>query len=110
MAHCLQCRERDRWSVSGGIQDEGKIADSPNQLTVTMFYIIVKQLLEMQIPRAAHAKELETNFVEPNFSFRIHFATFKDWTLIADPLAQFRVFLVPEWHIACNAGERQVEC
>jgi hypothetical protein len=30
--------DRDRWSVGGGIQDEGKTINSPNQVTVTMFY------------------------------------------------------------------------
>jgi hypothetical protein len=34
----------------------------------------------------------------------IHFAIFEACTLRADPIAQFWVFLVSLWHIACNAG------
>jgi hypothetical protein len=45
-----QCRERDIWSVSGGIQDEVKTVDHPKLLTVTIFSIIITQLLELQLP------------------------------------------------------------
>jgi hypothetical protein len=57
-----------------------------------MFFIIVTQLLELQIPnvqvRHDLQLEIEFNFVEPLFSFRIHFVIFEDSTLIVDPLAQ----------------------
>jgi hypothetical protein len=36
------------WSVSLGTQDEGKRVYSPKQLTVTMFSMLVLQLLELQ--------------------------------------------------------------
>jgi hypothetical protein len=46
-----------------------------------MYSIIVSQLLELQIPVFLNLLvfdiELETNFVEPPFSFWIHFAIFK---------------------------------
>jgi hypothetical protein len=61
VAHCLQCKERkerEKWGVNGGIQDERKTDDSRKQLTVTMF-------------------EIETNVVEPHFSFLVHFAILK---------------------------------
>jgi hypothetical protein len=74
----LECRGRDRWGVSGGIQDEDKTLDSPNQLTVTMFSIIGLQLLELQIPVflivLVVGIVIETNFVKHPFSFLIHFA------------------------------------
>jgi hypothetical protein len=103
---------RERWSVSGDIQDEDKTVESPKPLTVTMPFVIVMQLLELEIPvylvRLALAieteREIETNFVEPPFSFRNRSAIFEGFSLIVDPRAQWRVFLVSLWHIACNAG------
>jgi hypothetical protein len=97
----------------GGSQDEDKTVDSPTQLTVTMYAIIVAQLLELQIPffvlRLVVSRfESETNFVEPPFSYMVHFAIFEACTLRADPIGQFRVFLVPSWHIACNPKKRAV--
>jgi hypothetical protein len=71
-----------------------------------MFYIIITQLIELQIPLFL-AVELETNFLKPTFSFLIHHAVFEECTLLVDPSAQFWVFLVPEWHTACNSGRRQ---
>jgi hypothetical protein len=88
----------------GGIQDEGKMVDSPKILTVTMFSRIVTQLLELQLPGfLVRLAIIETNFVEPPSSFRNHSADLELCTLINDPFAQFRVFLVPVWHIACNS-------
>jgi hypothetical protein len=56
-----------------------------------MFFIIVTQLLELQIPnmlvRHARGMEIEFNFVEPLFSFQVHFASFEDGTLFTDPSA-----------------------
>jgi hypothetical protein len=72
-----------------------------------MFFIIVTQLLELQIPILVHlvlATELEANFVEHPFSFVIHYAIFEDSALRVNSSAQFRVFPVPSWHIACNSG------
>jgi hypothetical protein len=95
------------WSVSGGVQDEGKRPRAQKQLTVAMFSIIITQLLELQIPcflvRLVLGIELETNFVEPSFSFRIHSASFEACTLPTDPTIQLRDFLVPFSHIACNS-------
>jgi hypothetical protein len=92
------------WSVSGGIQDEGKTVDIPQQLTVTIFFIIVMQLLELQIPmfreRLILDIELEINLVKLPFSLRIHSASFEDGTLRVDPIAQFQA---PLWHFTCNA-------
>jgi hypothetical protein len=48
--------------------------------------------------------ELETICVKHPFSFLVHFAIFETCTLMEDPIGQFWVFLVPFWHIACNAG------
>jgi hypothetical protein len=106
VAHCLQCRGRDRWGVSGGIEDEDKTVDSPEQLTVTMFRIKIKQLLEPQMPVFLIVLEIEyeTDFVEPHFSFRIHSGSFEGYTLPVDPIGQCRVFLVILWNIACNSG------
>jgi hypothetical protein len=63
-----------------------------------MFFIIVTELLELQIPnilvRHALGIEVETNLVEFRCSFRIQFASFEENTLRADPIAQCRVFLV----------------
>jgi hypothetical protein len=101
-------RERESWSVSEGIQDEDKTVDSPNQLTVTMFSITITQLLELQIPtvlvRHDLGMEIETNLVEFRSSFRLHSTFLEDGTLIADPVAQFQVFLVLLWHFTCNSG------
>jgi hypothetical protein len=92
VAHCLQCREKDKWSVSGCLQDEGTTVNSPEQLTVTMFSIIVTQPFELQIPnilvRHALGIEIEINLVELRFLFRIQFAIFEDSTLTVDPSAQ----------------------
>jgi hypothetical protein len=85
----LQCSERDRCGVSGDIQHEGATVDHPKQLTMTMFYIIVKQLLELKIPILLPGSKNETNLVKLLFSFRIHFSMFEACTLIVDPLAQF---------------------
>jgi hypothetical protein len=86
------------------------MVDSP-KLTVTMFSIIITQLHELQIPvflvRLALGIEIETNFVEHPFSFLAHVAVSKEGTLSVDPIAQFRVFLVLSWHIACNAGKER---
>jgi hypothetical protein len=83
------------------------MVDSPKQLTVTMFFIIVMQLLELQIPILVHLvleTELETNLVQLRFSFVIQFAIFEGYTLRLDPSAQFCVFLVLMWHITFNSG------
>jgi hypothetical protein len=110
VTHCLQWRESGGWSVSGGIRDEDKTVDSPKILTVTMFSRIVTQFLVLQIPVflvrlvIESAIEIETDFVEPPFSFRNHSTDLEVCTLIFAPFAQFRVFLVPSWHIAYNAG------
>jgi hypothetical protein len=92
------------WSVSGGIQDEGKTIDSPKQLTVTMNFIIFTQLIKLRIPkyliRLVHGIEIEPNFFELLSSFLIHFAIFEGGTLRAEPKAKFWVFLVPCWNIA----------
>jgi hypothetical protein len=73
-----------------------------------MFFIICTQLLELKIPHILvrhHALGIEskTNLVELRFSLRINFVSFEDGSLPADPTAQFIVFLVLIWHIACNA-------
>jgi hypothetical protein len=44
--------------------------------------------------------EVERYFVEHPFSFRIHFAISEAYTLIVDPLAQFRLYLAADWNIA----------
>ncbi len=84
------------------------MVNSPNQLTVIMFYIIVTKLLELKVPAflvlLVLGIEHETNFVEPPLSFRIHFAIFEAFTLRVDPIAQLLVFLVPLWHITCKSG------
>jgi hypothetical protein len=92
------------------IQDENKMVDSPKQLTVTMFFNVVLQLLELRIPRLVIAIELETNFVEHPFSFLIHFAIFETCTQIIDPTVQLWIFLVLLWHIACNSGREGWRC
>jgi hypothetical protein len=80
-----------------------------------MFFIIVTQLLELQIPvfliglALALVIEIKTNFVEHPFSFRIHFAISGACTLIADPIAQCQVFLVYMSHFICNAGKESGE-
>jgi hypothetical protein len=109
VAQYLQVRECEvGGGVSGGIQDEDKTVDIPNQLTVTMFYIIVTQLLELQIPVflivLVLGTEIETNFVEPPFSFRIHYAIFEVRTLPIDPSSQLWVKAVACWHSTCKAG------
>jgi hypothetical protein len=53
--------ERDSWSVSGNIQDEDKTNDSPKQLTVTIFSVIVLQPLELTIPNNIVRIKIETN-------------------------------------------------
>jgi hypothetical protein len=89
----LEYRGRDRWGVNGGIQDEDKTLDSPNQLTVTMFSVIGLQLLELQIPVFLVRLDLgieiksKTDFVELPFSFLIYFAISGACALIADPMA-----------------------
>jgi hypothetical protein len=87
---------RVAWSVSGGIQDEGKTVNSPQQLTVTMYFRVFTHLLEVNIPIILdrHAIEIETNLVELRFSLRIKLVSFEDGTLRLDPPAQFWVFLV----------------
>jgi hypothetical protein len=69
-----------------------------------MTFIIAMQLLEMQLPGFVVQIELESNLVEPLFSFLIHFASFEAFTLSVDPSAQWRVFLELDWHISCNSG------
>jgi hypothetical protein len=80
----------------------------PKQLTMTMFFIIFTQLLELRIPiflvHLVLGIEIETNFFELLSSVLIHFAIFEACTLIVDPNAQCRVFLVLLWHSACNVG------
>jgi hypothetical protein len=98
------------WSVSGGIQDEGKTVDSPKQLTVTLFFITFTQLIKLIIPIflvllvLVLEIEIEPNFFELLNSIRIHFAVFEGGTLFIDPSAQWRVFLVFDWNIACDSG------
>jgi hypothetical protein len=102
--------ESDNWSVSGDIHDEDKTVDIPRQLTVTIFFTIVLQLIELQIPvslvRIVLEFENETNFVQHPFSFRIHFAFSEGFTLRADPLAQCS--LVVLCHIAYNTRRETV--
>jgi hypothetical protein len=76
-------------------KDEGKTVDSPKQLTVTIFSMIVLQLLEMEIPIFLVClvldREFKTNLVELSFSFKIQFTFFEDGTLLVDPRAQWSV-------------------
>jgi hypothetical protein len=94
------------WSVSGGIPNERKTVDTPKQLTVTMFYIIITQVIKLRIPKYLFAFgpvlgiESKPNFFELLNSFRIQFAIFEACTLSLDPNAQCRVFLVLLWNIA----------
>jgi hypothetical protein len=73
-----------------------------------MFYIIVTQLLELQIPDfligLILGTEIETNFVEPPFSFRIHYVIFEVRALPIDPSSQLWVKAVAFRHIACKSG------
>jgi hypothetical protein len=62
-----------------------KTINSPNQLTVVMFYIIITQLRELQIPILVPGKDNETNLVELRLSFLIHYAIFEVFTLLVDP-------------------------
>jgi hypothetical protein len=76
---------------------------------VTVFSVIVLQLLELQFPfflvrPVRIGIEIETNLVELRFSLRIHFASFEYGPLTVDPIAQLWVFLGHLWHIACNSG------
>jgi hypothetical protein len=88
------------------------MVDSPKQLTVTMFFIIVLQSCELQIPfplvRFVGEIKLETNFVEHRFSFRIHYALSEACPLIVHPSTQLWGFLVLPWHIAYNALRKKV--
>jgi type III secretory pathway component EscV len=72
--------------------DEGKTVDSRQQLTVTMFFIIVMEFLELRIPiflvRLVVGIENETNFFKLLSSFRIHNVIFEACTLIVDPSAE----------------------
>jgi hypothetical protein len=78
---------------------------------MTMFFIIIKQLLELQIPTLVLGRENETHFIEPPFSFLIQYAIFEDLPLSVDPFTQCRVFMILIWHITCNSGrEREVVC
>jgi hypothetical protein len=74
-----------------------------------MFFTIVTQPLEVQIPILAMSRENETNLIELLFSFLIHFAIFEECTLIVDPHGPLRVFLVLHWHIACKFGREREE-
>jgi hypothetical protein len=74
-----------------------------------MFSIVVQKFLELQIPfflvRLVPAGgESKTNLVELPFPSLIHSAILEPCTLTADPIAQWWVFLVLTWHIACNSG------
>jgi hypothetical protein len=73
-----------------------------------MFFIIVTKLLQLRIPyflvRFVLDIDLKTNFVEPSFSFQIHFAVFEVSTLIADPNAQLWVVNVRLWHFSYMSG------
>jgi hypothetical protein len=111
--HAMQ-GEKKLESESRDIQHEGTTVDSPKQLTGTMFFIVVLQPLELAIPLFLVSLvqeigiEIESNFVEHAFSFRIQFASFEEYTLRADPSAQLWVFLVLPWHIAYNTGRATV--
>jgi hypothetical protein len=50
--------------------------------------------------------ELETDFVEPRFSFRVQSVIFEEVTLTEDPIAQLRACLVHLWSIVCNARQK----
>jgi hypothetical protein len=54
-----------------------------------MFFIIITQFLELQIPNILEPLgiEIETNLVDRPFSFLIQFASFEECTLRADPNA-----------------------
>jgi hypothetical protein len=86
-------------------KDEGKTVDSPKQLTVPVFSIIVLQLLELEIPiflvRLVLDREFKTNLVELCFSFKIHSTFFEGGTLRVDPMAQGSV---PVWHFTYSTG------
>jgi hypothetical protein len=96
------------WSVSGGVQDEDRTVDSPKQLTVAMYFIIFTQLIKLRIPNFLVCLDLgiesKPNFFQLLNSFRIQFAFSEDRPLIANPTAQFPVFLVLKWHFTCNVG------
>jgi hypothetical protein len=94
------------------VNDDGKTVDIPKQLTVTMFYIIILQLFELQIPFwlvrpvLQHSK-LKTNLVELLFSFKIHSTFFEDGTLLGDPFTKLRVKAGTLWNLACNAAREE---
>jgi hypothetical protein len=92
-------------------KDHGKRAESPKQLTVTMFSIIVLQLLKLQIPFFLFHRvigiEIKFNFVELHFPFKIHSTFFQDGTLRLDPSAQLWVKAVASCHYTCNAGREE---
>jgi hypothetical protein len=83
-------------------KDEGKTIDSPKQLTVPMFFMIVLQLLELGIPiilvRLVLHREFKTNLVELGFSFNIHSTSMLNFTLRLDPMAQLWVKAVKDRH------------
>jgi hypothetical protein len=91
-----------------GIQDDGKAVDSPKQLTMTMFSIIILQLLELHIPiflfRLVPKREFKTKLVELRFSFSVHSAILEEGTLLAHPLPQSWVKAVAAWHSTWNSG------
>jgi hypothetical protein len=72
-----------------------------------MFFIIVTQLLELQVPVFLIGFEIETNLVEFRCSFRLHSFFLEYETLLIDPVGQCRVFLVLSWHFTCNAGREE---
>jgi hypothetical protein len=98
------------WSVSGSIQDEGKTVDSPEQLTVTMLFIVFTQLIKVRNPKCLVRLGLvlnrETNLVELSFPLNIHFTILEECALFIDLTAQFWVLLVPVWHFTCKSGRK----
>jgi hypothetical protein len=90
------------------LKDEGKMAGSPKQLTVTMFSMKVLQLLKLQIPfsrfRLVPDIEFKTNLVQLLYLFRVHSTFFEDGTLLVDPIAQLWVKAVTSRHFTCNEG------
>jgi hypothetical protein len=93
-------------------KDDGNTVDSPKQLTLTMLYMIILQLLELQIPlflvRLVLHRKFKTNLVELRFSFKVHSTFFEDGTLPPDPTAQLWVKAVTLWNITCKSGRETV--
>jgi hypothetical protein len=72
-----------------GYTKRAKTVDSAKQLTVTIFFVIVLQLLELHIPVSlVHiALDFKTNLVKPLFPFLFHSTIFEAITLTVDPIA-----------------------